>query len=101
MASLRESRDSDRFLVNAQVQSHALLCQGFGTSVPFICTRAQGTCVWEWLNCMHVDTSEGGAVMSMCGFRSVHYLEVRFGTKDSVRCSEFRGGRFSEVANVQ
>jgi len=20
--------------------------------------------VWEWLNCMHVDTSEGGAVMS-------------------------------------
>ena len=23
-----------------------------------------------------------------------------FGTKDSVRCSEFGGGRFSEVANV-
>ena len=49
--------------------------------------------VWEWLNCMHVDTSEGGAVMSRCGFRSVRYLEVkirckkRFGTKDSVRCS--------------
>ena len=57
--------------------------------------------VWEWLNCMHVDTSEG-AVMSRCGFRSVRYLEVKircFGTKDSVRCSEFRGGRFSEVAN--
>ena len=36
MASMRESRDSDRFLVNTQVQSHALLCQGFGTSVPFI-----------------------------------------------------------------
>ena len=55
---------------------------------------------------MHVDTSEGGAVMSRCGFRSVRYLEVkirckkRFGTKDSVCCSEFRGGRFSEVANV-
>ena len=30
--------------------------------------------VWEWLNCMHVDTSEGGAVMSRCGFRSVRYL---------------------------
>ena len=62
--------------------------------------------VWEWLNCMHVDTSVGGAVMSRCGFRSVRYLEVkirckkRFGTKDSVRCSEFGGGRFSEVANV-
>ena len=59
--------------------------------------------VWEWLNCMHVDTSEGGAVMSKCGFRSVRYLEVKircFGTKDSVRCSEFGGGRFSEVANV-
>ena len=62
--------------------------------------------VWEWLNCMHADASEGGAVMSRCGFRSVRYLEVkiplqkRFGTKDSVRCLEFRGGRFSEVANV-
>ena len=30
--------------------------------------------VWEWL---HVDTSEGGAVMSRCGFRSVRYLEVK------------------------
>ena len=36
MASLRESRDSDRFLVNTHVQSHALLHQGFDTSVPFI-----------------------------------------------------------------
>jgi len=33
--------------------------------------------VWEWLKCMHVDTSEGGAVMSRCGFRSVRYLEVK------------------------
>ena len=33
---MRESRDSDRFQVNTQVQSHALLRQGFGTSVPFI-----------------------------------------------------------------
>ena len=38
MASMRESRDSDRFLVNTQVQLHTLLCQGFGTSVPFIIT---------------------------------------------------------------
>ena len=37
---MRESRDSDRFLVNTQVQSHALLCRGFGTSVPFICYEA-------------------------------------------------------------
>ena len=36
MASMRESRHSDRFLVNTQVQSHALLRRGFGTSVPFI-----------------------------------------------------------------
>ena len=38
MASMRESRDSARFLVNTQVhvQSHALLRRGFGTSVPFI-----------------------------------------------------------------
>jgi len=37
MASMRESRDSDLFLVNTQVQSHALLRQGFGISVPCIC----------------------------------------------------------------
>ena len=36
MASMRESRDSVRFLINTQVQSHALLRRGFGTSVPFI-----------------------------------------------------------------
>ena len=44
MASMRESQDSDRFLVNTQeIQSHAVLRRGFGTSVPFIflsrCTR--------------------------------------------------------------
>ena len=27
-------------------------------------------------------------------------LQKRFGTEDSVRCVEFGGGRFSEVANV-
>jgi len=27
-------------------------------------------------------------------------LQKRFGTKDSIRCSEFGGGRFSGVANV-
>ena len=27
-------------------------------------------------------------------------MQKRFGAQDSVRCSEFRGGRFSEVANV-
>ena len=31
-----ESRVSDRFLVNTQVQSHALLRRGFCTSMPFI-----------------------------------------------------------------
>ena len=62
--------------------------------------------VWDWLNCMHVDTSEGGATMARCGFRSVRYLEVKIRCKNAleprivVRCSEFRGGRFSEVANV-
>ena len=39
MASMRESRDSDRFLVNTQVRSRALLRRGFGTSVPFIITE--------------------------------------------------------------
>ena len=36
MVSMRESRDSVRFVINTQVQSHSLLRQGFGTSVPFI-----------------------------------------------------------------
>ena len=33
-------------------------------------------------------------------FGDKNTLRKRFGAKDSVRCSEFRGGRFSEVANV-
>ena len=36
MPNMRESRDSVRFLINTQLQSHALLHRGFGTSVPFI-----------------------------------------------------------------
>ena len=40
IASMRESRDSVRFLINTQVQSHALLRRGFGTSVPFICSAS-------------------------------------------------------------
>jgi len=31
-----ESHETVCFLINIQVQSHALLCRGFGTSVPFI-----------------------------------------------------------------
>ena len=63
----------------------------------------------------HVDTSEEVVAISRCGFLSAYYLEVicdkcthtslnvllkRFGIKDSVHCSEFRGGCFSKVANV-
>ena len=33
-------------------------------------------------------------------FGGKNTLRKRFGTKDSVRCSEFGGSRFSEVANV-
>ena len=33
--------------------------------------------------------------LSRCGFQSVRYLEVKVcGESDSVRCSEFGGGRF-------
>ena len=35
----------------------------------------------------YVDTSEGGAVMSRCGFRSVRYLEVK------IRCKSALGPR--------
>ena len=40
--------------------------------------------VWEWLKCMHVDTSEGGAVMSRYGFRSVRFLEVKICCKNAL-----------------
>ena len=43
MASMRESRDSVRFVIKTQVQSHALLRRGFGTSVPFIVLALEGT----------------------------------------------------------
>jgi len=33
---------------------------------------------------MHVDTSEGGAVMSRCGFWSVCYLEVKIRCKNTL-----------------
>ena len=49
---MRESRDSDWFLVNTQVQSHALLRRGFGTSVPFIHEALIATsydCAYHWL----------------------------------------------------
>jgi len=44
MPSMRESQDSVRFLVNTQVQSHALLRRGFGASVPFICWYYKHIC---------------------------------------------------------
>ena len=43
MASMKESRDSVRFVIKTQVQSHALLRRGFGTSVPFIVLALEGT----------------------------------------------------------
>ena len=58
--------------------------------------------VWEWLNCMHVREGLNVKVwFPECPlFGGKNTLQKCFGTKDSVRCSEFRGGRFSEVANV-
>jgi len=47
--------------------------------------------VWKWLNCMHVDTSEGGAVMSRCGFWSVRYLEIK------IRCKNALGPRIAST----
>ena len=46
-----ESRDSDRFLVNTRVQSHALLRRGFGTSVPFIITKEVQLGLPKYQNC--------------------------------------------------
>ena len=52
MPSMRESQDSVLFLVNTQVQSHALLRRGFGTSVPFICCYCKHICT-----CASVDSN--------------------------------------------
>ena len=57
MASMRESRDSDRFLVNTQVQLHALLRRGFGTSVPFIMTGSLYSCMGRRLGTIIVNLS--------------------------------------------
>ena len=54
MASMRESRDSDRFLVNSQVQSHALLRRGFGPSVPFIIVSVPDNAGMNILIIMHL-----------------------------------------------
>jgi len=61
--------------------------------------------VRDVLECMHVDTSEGGAVMSRWGFRSVHYLEVKKhcktlgdqGVCPLLRVSTRRGSTVSQV----
>ena len=73
----------------------------------FVYTRAQGIIirgVWEWLNCVRAQEGSGCNVkvwFPECSlFGDKNTLRKRFGAKDSVRCSEFRGGRFSEVANV-
>ena len=60
-------------------------------------------CARKWLNCMHAQGSGCNVKVWFpeCPlFGDKNTLRKRFGAKDSVRCSEFRGGRFSEVANV-
>ena len=63
--------------------------------------------VWEWLNCMHVYRYKWGRGCNVkvwfpeCPlFGGKNTLQKHFGTKDNVRCSEFGGGCFSDVANV-
>ena len=69
-----------------------------------ICTRAQGTWrvgvaelhAYKWGRGCNVKVWFPECPL----FGGKNTLQKRFGTKDSVRCSEFGGGRFSEVANV-
>ena len=61
--------------------------------------------VWAWLKCMHAHMRTSAAIVKVwfpeCPlFGGKNTWQKRFGTTDSVRCPEFRGGRFSEVANV-
>ena len=74
MASSRDSRDRERFLVNTQVQSHALLHRGFGSSVPFIY-------LFTWiliLRCnkaelMHLALTLSGSILFEC--TKLNYVE--------------------------
>ena len=55
--------------------------------------NAERTELREWLH-------DQGGVPECLLFGGKNTVQKRFGTYDSVRCPEFRGGHFSEVANV-
>ena len=63
IASMRVSRDS---LVSTQVQSHALMRRGFGTSVPFICACSDSA--MPLLSCTCLRNSSNGACLPSCCF---------------------------------
>jgi len=73
-----------------------------------ICTRAQGMYTWRvGVAELHAFRNKWGRGCNVkvrfpeCPlFGGKNTFQKCFGTKDSVRCSEFGGGRFSEVANV-
>ena len=67
---MRESQDSDEFWsTHAQVQSHAMLCRGFGTSVPFIwCVIVD---LW-WLISIRCCCAYNGAEAEVC----VPYMQL-------------------------
>ena len=70
-ASIRESQVSDRFLVNTQVQSHALLRRGFGTSVPFIHVVLKPICV----HCASEEVEDTGDSDSLPQYQDGNHLE--------------------------
>ena len=84
-----------------------------GVSKIFVLVRKERD-VWAWLNgmCAYIDKARALSMMRRSEANDkVWFLECRlfggkntwqkcFGTTDSVRCSKFRGVRFSEVGNV-
>ena len=73
MASMRESRDS---LLSTQVQSHALMRQGFGTSVPFISFVSTFTLVYVVCPGMNCHSKLPSLCMS-CLLETMKCLEGR------------------------
>ena len=75
-----ENHESDQFLVNTHVQSYALLCRGFGTSVPFMLPLWGSLTVTLWVT--RVTFTLWGSVTLDSGLRywNTAYVSLQAGS---------------------
>ena len=97
-------------LVNTQVQSHALLCRGFGTSVPFICystcvddvklVQMRGGTQYRYATC----TSEGYNIHLLCNLCKwgLEHSTICYATcANAVELVQMRGGTWYNIFAMQ